>query len=545
MSSNYSRIKTFIDEVFCNLTEGHISARLSLKKDRQPTLSISRGTSIALSFNHAPIRTVGPFPTGLWLALLIFVLVPLVTGCASLVEKGLLPEVVVRQPPEVQVGQELILFEKPPILSTSIIDRNGAAHVFAVDENKHLNHLEILGDKIITQELLGIIETKQGEFIDTIEHPPGKLRVLAGNKQYFRVAPNREWQEIPGNRCARFVPVGDNLFGAFVIKGEEIGAPERTDYTFGCFFLVPIVYWSHEQASKLVLAQETHDGWIVRAVVDPDTPMDANGDFMVETDSLGNIHFLYFNSRGGGTFFVFAYGYSGGAGGSTPEPELRYAQVTCDQFLAHFTHAQNQVSSNNSPPGQWMAIKGSPLTHKPFINKDFNSMHANINLRPLSKHFSVNKKTGEVNGLMWASKCTLDDGERKLPFIGSENLVVEVNIRDRQWSPHFNIVAAKDFPTSDSTWSFLANLLIKADGNDADHLLLQSVKPGTWKGHSFINYLVKSADDWSAPLTLGSSQYLNGKLSLAVNDSGVAFAAWVNKEHKFIGRWIKPVNDMP
>jgi len=224
----------------------------------------------------------------------LIMIATLVAGCASLVSKGKLPEVVARHPPDIQLGEELILLEKPPIMSSSLIDKEGTAHVFVVDEERQLNHIEILGDKIITREFLGIIETKQAKFLDTVEHPPGKLRVLAGDKQYFQVAPNLEWQEIKGNRCARFVPVGDDLFCAFVIKGEEISAPERTDYTFGLFLVVPFVYWSHEHASKLVLAQESQNGWIVRAVVDPDTPMDANSDFMVGTDSLGNINFLSF-----------------------------------------------------------------------------------------------------------------------------------------------------------------------------------------------------------------------------------------------------------
>lgn len=468
----------------------------------------------------------------------LIMIATLVAGCASLVSKGKLPEVVARHPPDIQLGEELILLEKPPIMSSSLIDKEGTAHVFVVDEERQLNHIEILGDKIITREFLGIIETKQAKFLDTVEHPPGKLRVLAGDKQYFQVAPNLEWQEIKGNRCARFVPVGDDLFCAFVIKGEEISAPERTDYTFGLFLVVPFVYWSHEHASKLVLAQESQNGWIVRAVVDPDTPMDANSDFMVGTDSLGNINFLYFTSKGGGTFVFFAYGYSGGAWGSAPEPKLRYAQLTFDQLLDHSTDVQNQASSNNSTPMQWMTIKGVTLTHKPFIKKDSNYNYAYIVLRPLSRNFSINKATGEVNGLMYAHVCTLDDGERQLPLIGPDKSWVEVSIRDGQWSPRFNIVTAEDFPTSNYSWSQFEKL-IKTDSKGNKHVLLQGIEPGFWKARKYMNYLEKDDVNWSAPLTLGSSNLWSYVSSLAVDDSGVAFAAWVNEGGKFIGRWIK------
>ena len=470
----------------------------------------------------------------------LLILSTLIIGCASLVSKGLLPEVVARHPPDIQLGAELILLEEPPELGTSLIATDGVAHLFLIDEDKRLHHLEILGDEIITREFLGVIETLEPwTVLDAVEHPRGKLRVIAGDKQYLRSAPNLNWQEVKGNRCTRFVPVGDDLFCAFVIQGEEIGAPERTDYTYGWFFLVPFVYWSHEHASKLVLAQESEDGWIVRAVVDPDTTMDANSDFMVGTDSLGNIHFLYFTSKGGGTFIFFAGNYSGGASGSAPESELRYAQVTIDQLLTHTTDGQNQASSNNPTPMQWMTIKGTPLTHKPFVKKDSNYNYARIVLRPLSRNFSTNKTTGEINGLMWAWVCTLDDGKRQLPLIGPDQSWVEVGIRNGQWSPRFNIVTAEDYPTSNYSWSQFEQL-IKTDFKGNRHVLLQGVEPGFWIAPRYMNYLVKDGVNWSAPLTLGSSNLWSSVSSLAVDDSGVAFVAWVNEEGKFIGRWIKP-----
>jgi hypothetical protein len=454
------------------------------------------------------------------------------------VEKGKLPEVVSRRPPDVQLGAELILFDKPVILSSSLIDKVGSAHVFVVDQARQLYHIEIIGDKIITREFLGKIGTKQAIFLDTVEHPTGKLRVLAGDKQYFQVAPNGDWQEIKGNQCAQFLPVGDDLYCAFVIKGEKIASPERTDYTFGWFLLVPILYWSHEHSSKLVLAEESPDGWIIRAVVDPDTPMDADSDFLVGTDSIGNIHFLYSASKGGGAFILFAYGYSGGAAASGPKSQLRYARLTFDQLLSHFSDTQNQALINPSTPLKWITIKGASLEQKPCIKKDFNYHHAPIELKPLNKKFSVNKVSGNVNGLMWASQCTLVDDTRELPMTGPNQSVVEVSLRDGQWSPRFNIVTANDFPTSGILWN-LDNLSIKLDGKGKYHLLLQSLDPG-WKNRKYINYLLKDATDWSAPLVLGRCHITNDVISLAADHSGVTFAAWVNEEGKFIGKWIKP-----
>jgi hypothetical protein len=499
-----------------------------------------------MPINYNRISHIIFLPIGSWLVIItaVFAVLPLLTGCASLVEKGLLPEVVARRPPDLQLGPELILHEKPPIMSSSLIDKEGAAHVFVVDKERQLNHIEILGDKITAREVLGIIEAEQVPFLDTIEHPPGKLHVLAGDKQYLRAAPNLEWQEIRGNRCARFVPVGDDLFCAFVIKGEEAGAPERTDYTVGWFLLVPIFYWSHVHASKLVLAQETPHGWIIRAVVDPEMSMDTDDDFMVASDSLGNIHFLYFTSKGGGAFYVFAYYPGAGAGGISPEPKLRYARLKFDRIVGDAADARNQASNKNRAPMKWIPVTGVPLTHKPFIKLDSNYNNAYIVLRPLSRNFSINKATGEVHGLMYAGQCTLDDGERQLPLFGPDRSWVEVNILDEKWSPYFNIVTAEDFPTSGYSWHQFEKE-IKTDSKGNLHALLGGLKPSFWTAPRHINYLVKIGDNWSAPLTLGGGNLWSYDSSLAVTDFGVAFAAWVNEKGQFIGRWIKPRSEVP
>lgn len=212
------------------------------------------------------------------------VLSALLAGCASAVSRGLLPEVVARRPPNIQLGKELILLQEPTRQSTILISKDGLVHVFAIDDGRQLNHIEILGDEVITHELLDAIERKSSQDIDAVEHPHGQLRVLAGEKQYVRPSPDLGWQEIMGNRCSRFVSVGDVIFCAFAANGEEVRAPQRTDVTVGFFILIPIAWWSHKYASKLVLAQETGDGWLIRAVLDADTQLDADRDFMMETD---------------------------------------------------------------------------------------------------------------------------------------------------------------------------------------------------------------------------------------------------------------------
>jgi hypothetical protein len=474
-------------------------------------------------------------------SVIILIIMMLIVGCASHVSKGLLPELETRHAPEIQLGAELILLEEQPERCTSLIDLDGVAHLFFIDEDKRLNHLEILGDEIITREFLGVIETVNPWMpLDAVEHPRGKLRVIVGDRQYFRSYPNLKWQKVKGNRCARFVPVGDDLFCAFVIEGDEASAPERTDYIFGWCLLVPVFAWSHEHASKLVLAQESQDGWIVRVIVDPDSLLDAHGDFLVETDSLGNIHFLYFTSKGGGAFFIFAYYPGASAGIKEPESKLHYAQLTFDQLSAHCSNIENQSSRDNTSSMQWMTIEGVPLPNRPFIKKNINNRNAKIVLRPLNRNFSVNKETGEITGLMYASQCVLSDNERKFSLFSYDNLWVELNIIKKKLSPRFNIVTAKDFPTDNLNWFPWENLLIKADGKGRFHVLLESIKMGFWKNHLQMHYIMKDGINWSVPINLGSSHHANYGSTIAVDESGIAFAAWVNEEGNFIGRWIRP-----
>jgi hypothetical protein len=479
------------------------------------------------------------------------------SGCTinSLASKGLLPDVKERQPPDVQLGKELTLIEEPPKLSTSLIDKDGVAHIFLIDENNQLNHIEIVGDNINFHEIVGEIEVVSWAFFDAIEHPQGKLRVIAGNKQYYRTASIREWQEVKGNRCARFVPAGDDLYCSFVIKGSEVAAPQRTDVHYGWFLLFPFASWSETYASKLVLAQETREGWIVRAVLDPNSPYDADPDFMVETDAQGNFHFLYFTSKGDrSTYFLILPAVVGVIGGfysgQTTEPILRYAQLAPGQLLAHSRAVQAYAMPQTASPVPWLSLQGITLPNTlPFTIGTTKS----ASFRLLNRRFSIDKSTREVNGLIWASGVTLVDGDRQLPINFTkdrpDHLWVEIGVNDGRWSPNFRIVAARDIPAAKyyNAWLNYLNTIVKIDSKGNIHALLGSEHPPEWAGKiiSYMNYLVKDGDNWSAPLVLGRSTWQKEreeKRTLAVGDSGIAFAAWVNEEDKFVGRWIKPRN---
>jgi hypothetical protein len=506
-------------------------------------LSVPRHASLIESTHFNLIRRIvtAQMRFRLRVAVSLLLLSTFLSGCASMAARGLFPEVEVRKAPDVVLGTELTLLEEQAKLATSLVDTDGGVHLFVTDKKKQLHHIEIQGDMVFTRELLGVIETNQGGPLDAVERPPGKLRVLAGDTQYVRTAPGQGWQEIKGNRCTRFVPVGDHLFCAFVIKGEEVATPKRTDVTYGWFFLVPVVFWSNKQASKLVVAQESADGWTIRAVLDSDTIRDADRDFMVGTDNLGTLHFLYGTSRGGGFFFVAAGGYTAAGGFQGPDPELRYAQVAIERLLAPPMDSQNQQLRPSMAAIPWLPIQGTFLSGSPSGHVTITGEVPWGDLRPYDRHFAVNKASGEVSGLIRLDRGSrLDDGVRKLGFGDFDNAWVEVRIRDGSWAQSFDVAATKDLPDSTFSWDRDTGALIMNDPNGNTHALLEHVKRGFWKTTSSVDYFVKKGANWSAALTLGSSRshWDDGRV-LAVDNTGAAFAAWVNSEGKFVGRWIR------
>ena len=494
------------------------------------------------SIDKILILQAGSLPIAFVILLFFSTFMP---GC-TIATKDLLPEVAARQAPDILFSEEIILLQKASVQSSILISRDGLVHVFAVDEESKLHHIEITGEKVITRELLGIIETKRAKFIDAIEYPPGQLRVLAGEKQFFRTSPGDSWQEILENRCSRFISAGDDLFCAFVIRGEEINAPQRTDISLGFFILIPVAWGSHKYASKLVLAQETPDGWVIRAVLDPDNPLDANDDFMVDTDNLGNIHFLYFATKGGSFYYLIFGGFSG-AGGSGPlaKPELRYAELPLDQLLAFAAATQYQKS--NEINGPWLPLKGAQLDPMQFLLGK-QSINIGEELRPLNRRFSVGRATGEVDGLIFSLNTPFFDTNGQLSQTPANfPSWLEVSIRDGKWMPGFIVLTAADLPDSGYWWSDEKKTVIRKDANGNLHALLDSWISGFWHSRCYMNYFVKNDGEWSAPMVFANGNDCGGAKdrSLTMDKSGAVFAAWVNGEGKFIGRWLSPLKEVP
>jgi len=447
--------------------------------------------------------------------------------------RGLLPDVQARRPANVQLGRELKLADTAPSQSTSFIGADGRVHVFLVDRQKQLRHIELFHDELVVQEVVGTLETAAPSALDAVEQSAGKLRVLAGDKQFVRSSGPSPWREINRNRCARFFAVGENLLCAFVIKGEEIGAPARKDWTVGWFILVPLAWWSNTQAAKLVVAQLSDERWLIRAVLDADGPLDANRHFMADTDNEGNIYFLYFASRGGGMFALAIGAAPGAVGGGFqgPAPELKYARVGLDRLIAPAS-ALSEPEPISATRTSWESIPATNLTPREALSQ-------------LDKRSALNKATGEVSGLLWG-KLTVKTtaGIHRFEFSSGAGECcswTEARVHDGSWVSGDEVVATADLPDMGYEWSRDDAALLKSDARGNLYALLEYGRPGFWTASYFMAYLARTASGWSAPITLGSSSGRDTR-TLAVSDSGISFAAWVDEEGNFVGRSIRPAN---
>lgn len=439
-----------------------------------------------------------------------------VSGCSFQTAQDVFPEIAARQPPAMKLGLEISLLNTPVTSTTSLISTDNKAHVFAIDSSNQVQHLEIYKDIVEKQEVIGSLSNSQRITLDAIEHPLGKIRIAAGDRQFIRSTPNSTWQEISDNRCVRFLIADENLFCGFVINGKEIDAPKRKDVTIGLFILVPVVYWSNEQAEKLVLAQEINNQWSIRAVFDSYSVLDANNDFFLQVDNKGILHALYYASRGGGAW-AFLVGYMAAGFFSTEQKrELKYTKIPVNR-LSLSNEELTDVDINTS--SKWFSAPGIILPLFSFKN-----------LSPLNRHFTINSTSGELVGMTDIIRAR-----------GTNSFFqwVNIGIRDNNWIPKSEIVSVNDIPNNE--YSHYSFPIIRNDLKGNSHVIMRSCTVG-WGRKCVLNYFQRTDNKWSAPLTLGGQQNIT-ESTISTTSSGDVFAAWINEKGNFIGRWIRRVDN--
>jgi hypothetical protein len=419
-----------------------------------------------------------------------------------------------------------------------------------VDSKNQLNHITILSDNSSSIEPLGLIEINDSVvFIDAIEYPRGTLRVLANNKQYIRSSADSGWQELEENKCTRFISVDDDLYCSFVTKGKEISSPKRKDVTVWIVEILPVFWWKNVEVAKIVLAKETPGGWTIKAVIDQDTDRDAENRFMIESDSYGKIHLLYYASKGGEWNWAAAVGGPSGVGGgvvgdSFYKPELRYAQIDITQLKEHdSSDAHNPALSMESGGKGWISVKGSSVTTLPFpdtINYDY--FEKNAPQHPSLNNFTVNKPTGNIEGF-FTSTVWANSFEEYRVFL-------DLKMHNGQWLPFYNIIDRKEFIQEGDIPDKAQILCLRIDSRGNSHAMaigcndtMHTVYHRSILDNYHISYIKKVGNRWSAPLMIYNynSRYYESPIGqlLAIGPNGDLFAIALNSKSELVGRWIR------
>lgn len=463
-----------------------------------------------------------------------------------------------RTPPEIRVGQEMVLQVQSAKAVTSLIGSDGYVQVFALNEHGDIRHFEVSADKVVSQQLIGVatgmVDSKGDPStqlsIDAIEHPKGTLRVVVNGVQYVRQNPGASWQQAQNSRCVRFLAFREKLYCAFIAKGNEIGSAKRTDRTFGLLIILPL-YWSEEKRSdKLVLAEEKNGEWVVRAVVDPNEPFDIDPDFFASVDASGAIQFFYFGSRGGGF-----WGIVGGAGGAgafsfaTPSA-MRFAQVSANALVGKPTTESEKTASSQARQDLLM-IDGVPLEKMPFVKSrdvpKIQNPSAWNELRPLTQQFSFDVLTGQIRGLMNPYYITFNDIHHiRSGYVG-------ISMSSGVWINHVDI-AVGDMPKQ-ILWMSHPGPFVRVDQLGKLHALVIG-KEESWRLQPpcKIGYFAEKSNGWSAPIILGNCQRWSqwssaswiapySERSLAFTSQGNIFATWVSENGSLVGRWFSPVSE--
>lgn len=461
-------------------------------------------------------------------------------GCATQAARGHLSEVVARRQPSVRLGPIVTLSDRVPRSAASVVTADGRLHVVAVDREGWVGYLEIRDEGVVIEERLGRLAASAFEpapVLDVVEHPAGALRVLAGDRGFRRPAGGSTWEEIPDNRCARFLPTADRLLCAFVVDGTEVSAPQRTDVSGGLLLVVPVVWWTHETADKLVVAEETDAGWELRWVVDPDTTLDAETDFLAGMDLDGTIHLIFAEGRGGGYFI--AAGGPGGAGALAggPASHLRHAVAATGERNGA---PPIRGSVTEAPDRQWQPVGARPLLS--VLPDALGGLTAvgDLGLRPVDRHFALDRRTGTVSMTVSVPSHVLTGDHPSALAPQDDSAWTVFRLCGDAWCGEPELVVADELPDPSFRWHADEPLLV-VDETGRSHLLLVATDPGFWVNSSRTVYLERGpTGDWSAPLELGAS--VAGSVSsvrlLAVEAGGSVFAAWPDDAGRFVGRWL-------
>jgi len=221
-------------------------------------------------------------------------------GCASPAPPPNVPPPAVRLSPVYDLLPGETVSDKVDV----VVDRAGLAHVLiASTRRKEVHHVVVGPEGVVERELVRSATTPNS--MDAVFDEHGILHVLLDCRHWirqdgvWRAGDPPPW-ELAGFKPFRcwFVSGTPRLTWAFLLRGGDVGAPDRWDWYIAGGAPAAIVWPWHTQASKLAVvvpAADVRGRWFV---IDPTDTFDASN-VRTLADERGDILVLYDAKRGG------------------------------------------------------------------------------------------------------------------------------------------------------------------------------------------------------------------------------------------------------
>ena len=404
-------------------------------------------------------------------------------GCAS---PGRGPLVVTdRSAPDVRLSPEIQLLDVPIERLSAAIDQDGRVHALALaSKPPELHHLVIGIEGVLNREV--VTSSESYDYLDIAFDSSGNLHAIVDEEHL--VLEDGVWRTLQRHHCIKFISGEEDLFCAYRVEGKDVGAAADVDWYFiagggygggGCC-LIP---WPHHP-DKLVLARKTPEGWSKLALFDAETKFETRY-AAVETDNSGTLHVLYSTEEGG----------------SLRAEQCAYARIKPMTPKKVSQRKQSYSADHEEEPRTFAKVSGQVLVTR--RNPSFLSC----------QDIAVDPETG-------TALITIMEGYGYGERFQSYSRIIEDGKIGRN-------VLMYDFD----------GMIDVEPAGEGRFLAL-----GVWSDQAnttYIYYLEYGDRMWSAPVELGKESNRLRKALLLSDLDRRAFALWINKNGRPVGRWIE------
>jgi hypothetical protein len=422
---------------------------------------------------------------------------------------------------EARVSEPVRLLDQNVARAVVLPAADEVVRILALDNRGTIHHVLLDRDGRVSREAIGVVEPAGPQTFDAVEWPPGVVRVIAGASQFIRSRDDPTWKENKGNLCHRFVTASNRLYCAFLMSGETLGSPKRTDWHGGLLFIIPFAIPSSHQSTKLVLAEETSEGWVTRVVLDAEDDLDTQPEFVISADNGGNIHFVY-TVKGGGSLWLLPLG-----GGDIASPRLRYAQLDAKAL-------RSSVAGNRDDAArQFFSAHGRDV---PRLRTAYGLSYPKLLLQSWPSGLSWNPFSGELEALWYVNILVGDPGST---IVGQRDGVLHAVMRNGEWLATTRLVLAENWPRHGASYS---EPTILFDSAGTSHALVRVRLSTTSRNKSDgLSYLMQRGGEWTRPVFIetDSNEWSPGAPWGVATKTGL-FALSTSRESGLVGRWIRP-----